>query len=131
MREQHTRLSQLLSQPPAETSALLQAWVAIDDAMIKGLERWNLVGARVKVSDGSAKDSLGLGTVIDLVTVYIGGDPRSGCITSAQDAERPREGARAIPNNPKILLDSGKVVYGCQVWFQLLDAEAGGACQES
>jgi hypothetical protein len=75
---------------------------------------------RVNVWDGSGKNYLGLGTLQDYVTVYA--VRYKGALVSLSDAETPppvKDGmeVETIHNNPKILLDDGRTVYGCQVWW--------------
>ena len=78
---------------------------------------------RVKVWSADRSEFLGEGTLIGLATVYV--ISTSEGILSADNAEeKPSldmlpEGAEliAIPSNPKIELNSGKVVYGCQAWW--------------
>lgn len=79
---------------------------------------------RVKVWNGDQSQYLGLGTYGEDVTVYFIRMP-DGSIRSAHNAELPPPpesippGARVleVPGNPKIKLDSGDTVYGCQVWW--------------
>jgi hypothetical protein len=91
------------------------------------------VGAdkRVVVSDGSAKTYLGEGTILGAATVYIMRMP-DGSLCSLKDAgTRPSDELlssldatlEVVENNPKIRLDSGRIVYGCQVWWAELRDE--------
>jgi hypothetical protein len=87
-------------------------------------------GMRVQVWDGDQTTYLGEGTYEGETTVYVMYDPRvsadnlqMGSMPNAE--ERPPEEAipegwtvYAIENNPKIKLDDGQMVYGCQVWWQ-------------
>ena len=81
-------------------------------------------GTRVSVFSGDQERSLGDGIYQGDVTVYIWANP-DGSISSMTYAEKPPgkeniyPGSRIskIDKNPKILLDSGQVVYGCQVWW--------------
>lgn len=78
---------------------------------------------RVKVWDGSQKNYLGLGDYTSDVPVYVYMD-KNGAIRSCPDAEQQPETIpegcelRVIQDNPRIVLDSGRVVYGCQVWWK-------------
>jgi len=90
------------------------------------------IGRRVRVWDGAYEKCLGEG-------VFQGNQPVSifrmpdGSLKSFFDAERqPTEkeiaffvgqGAQheTLPGNPKILLDTGDTVYGCQVWWGFID----------
>lgn len=83
---------------------------------------------RVAVTDGDGKTPLGLGWYVGDVTVYFVVDPK-GNLLSQQEAEEPPspEFMKKFPegtvcdrmdDNPKIVLDTGKVVYGCQVWWE-------------
>lgn len=91
---------------------------------------------RVEVWNGSGDCILGEGEYNEDVTVhyFVGPD---GVLHSRPDAElepTPEEIEAATeagwayfrsPHNPKIVLDDGKVVYGCQVWWKPLeDGEA-------
>ena len=82
-------------------------------------------GVRVKVRSGDGSEDLGLGWYVGDVTVFFIQHP-DGHLTSAHDAEKPPpledlpKGAQLVKtdDNPKIKLDSGDVVYGCQVWWE-------------
>jgi len=86
-------------------------------------------GMRVDVWDGAGKESLGSGTYVGDVPLYYFAIS-DGSIRSMKNAEEKppdeliaqmeAEGAALTvsPCNPKIELDSGGVVYGCQVWWQ-------------
>jgi hypothetical protein len=89
---------------------------------------------RVKVWDGSGKVDLGQGNYVGNVTVYFFRE-RDGALKSEALAEN-KPGVDqvaaalqrgAIPwqsfGNPKIILDSGQIVYGCQVWWQVVDGK--------
>ena len=83
---------------------------------------------RVKVRSGDGTEDLGLGWYVGDVTVFFIRHP-DGHLTSAHDAEKPPPledlppGAQLVKseNNPKIKLDSGDIVYGCQVWWEHTD----------
>lgn len=84
---------------------------------------------KVQVFAGAGEDFLGFGNLVGTVTVYAIAKP-DGSIVSFQNAEeRPSEEAIAehggklitIEDNPKIILDDGCVVYGCQVWWREAD----------
>jgi hypothetical protein len=77
---------------------------------------------RVKVWNGDQSEYLGEGTFVGYATVYFIAN-LDGSITSCDNAEKKPEGIpeeRIIEsgNNPKIKLDNGRIVYGCQVWWQ-------------
>lgn len=80
---------------------------------------------RVRVHSGDGKSLLGDGMYVGNVGVYYILMP-DGNLQSLHNAEQypPEEqipeGARVIhsANNPKIVLDSGDTVYGCQVWWE-------------
>lgn len=81
---------------------------------------------RVKVLNGDGTQELGFGEYVGDVGVYVTNMP--GVIQSMTMAEEPippelLQGRQQhfIPNNPKIVLDSGEVVYGCQVWWEPVD----------
>jgi len=76
---------------------------------------------RVRVWNGDRSEFLGEGEYIGNVTVYFV-RTESG-ISSAKNAEQkpdnvPEDDIVEAPNNPKIVLDNGQVVYGCQVWWE-------------
>lgn len=83
---------------------------------------------RVKVWNGDHTEYLGEGEYVGDVTVYIIQMP-DGNIQSVKNAEEkpppemipPGAFLRESPDNPKIVLDSGDVVYGCQVWWEPAD----------
>lgn len=78
---------------------------------------------RVEVWNGDRSAFLGKGMLVGQVTVYFL-RMDDGSIQSLENAEEEPEyvpyGAslEKSENNPKIVLDNGKVVYGCQVWFK-------------
>lgn len=77
---------------------------------------------RVFVKDGSGVNLIGEGTYVGDVEVYAVVD-KAGHLLSNHNAEVPPETVpegctvHKIPKNPKIVMDSGDVVYGCQVWW--------------
>ena len=78
-------------------------------------------GLRVEVFDGSGKEFLSFGTMIGFVDVYI--VRHENGLYSAHDAETkpegfPEEVIQKIESNPKIQLDDGRIVYGCQVYWK-------------
>ena len=80
------------------------------------------VGTRVRVRAGDGETPLGEGTYVGEATVYVivneDGSLRSNENAETMPAGIPEERIRRVPNNPKIVLDSGKTVYGCQVWWE-------------
>ena len=73
---------------------------------------------RVEVYGGDGATYLGQGEYVGDVAVYIIRGDES--IYSAKNAEEIPEGvdiAEMLPSNPKIVMDTGEVVYGCQVWW--------------
>lgn len=80
---------------------------------------------RVKVWNGDQSQFLGFGDYVGKVTVYACHMP-DGSLRSSSNAEEPipedqiPEGGfqTELPDNPKIILDDGRVVYGCQVWWE-------------
>lgn len=87
----------------------------------------SLVGKRVVVFDSEDSSEGKPGVYAGSVTVYVILSPVNQAIRSLKFAEqRPSpEEVAAVPdgevaelhNNPKIILDSGEVIYGCQVWW--------------
>lgn len=78
-------------------------------------------GLRVDVFSGNQKEYLGQGAMVGFVPVYIIRN-EDGSISSPTVAEQvpdgiPEEMFTKIESNPKIKLDSGRIVYGCQVWW--------------
>lgn len=69
-----------------------------------------------------------LGRYVGDVTVYFIAMP-DGSLRSNHNAEEPPpeniipKGTRVVKSesNPKIILDSGDTVYGCQVWWSPVD----------
>lgn len=88
---------------------------------------------RVRVYDGTGKELLGEGTYVGDVQAYAMLMP-DGSLQSLRDAEQPPD-PRLCPGgelvslgrNPKIVLDGGRVVYGCQVWWGPVEEEGGEA----
>lgn len=82
---------------------------------------------RVQVRTGDDQESLGEGEYAGTVPVYFIVMP-DGSLQSRHNAEEEPspeevpEGARVerTLGNPKIVLDSGDVVYGCQVWWDFI-----------
>ncbi len=81
---------------------------------------------RVKVMDGMGVDLLGYGSLVGHADVYAIKMP-DGSLRSLENAEEapPEEFVRdsggelvRIESNPKIVLDDGRVLYGCQVWWE-------------
>lgn len=80
---------------------------------------------RVKVWNGDHSEYLGEGEYVGDVTVYIIQMP-DGSLRSVQNAEEkpppemipPGAYLRETSGNPKIKLDKGETVYGCQVWWE-------------
>jgi len=84
---------------------------------------------RVKVRSGDGKTSLGEGDYVGDVTVYFFRLPdtslRSMKNCEVEPTDELLEEMRSVgaelcsmPDNPKIILDSGETVYGCQVWWE-------------
>lgn len=89
---------------------------------------------RVDVWAGDEQTCLGQGTYVENVTVYAvrsnANSPRRGdshIVTFPNPQVRPTEEQIAsvedpeileLHDNPKIVLDDGTVVYGCQVWWK-------------
>lgn len=81
-------------------------------------------GKRVRVWNGDKSKYLGEGIIVGFVPVYIFRNPDGG-ISSNHFAEEKPEGIpehliEKLDSNPKIMLDSGQVVYGCQTWWSLI-----------
>jgi hypothetical protein len=91
--------------------------------------------ARVRVFSGDGQTDLGLGWYVDNVTTYAFRDLRTGSLRSAPNAEEPPSDELTLdmelhgweldvlPDNPKIELDGGETVYGCQVWWSRVPEE--------
>lgn len=84
------------------------------------------IGVTVKVWNGDQSEYLGEGILVGFVSVYIIRGPNG--IRSVHDAETKPEGVpeeffEKLDSNPKIQLDSGRIVYGCQVWWHRIDEE--------
>jgi hypothetical protein len=96
-----------------------------------------LLPLRVRVLAGDGTTSLGEGNYVGDVTTYA--VEAGGHIYSNANAEEPLSEddlqqirdvyavednwiIANIPNNPKMVLDSGKTVYGCQVWWEPIDS---------
>jgi len=89
---------------------------------------------RVQVYGGNGVKDLGRGTFNERVNVYLFWMP-DGSIKSLSDCEKEptTEEKEAIEaeggilevaeDNPKIVLDTGEVKYGCQVWWCRYDGD--------
>ena len=87
--------------------------------------------ARVEVWSGDGETVLGTGTYLGDVTAHFFRMP-DGSLRSQSDAEiepspellaeMDELGAKYVvmPYNPKIELDNGRTVYGCQVWWKAI-----------
>ena len=89
---------------------------------------------RALVTSGDGTTDLGLGWLVGRVPVYFFAvQDNLGHIQSFQYAEdKPGLWARLVmwlqgkhfvswPDSPKIVLDTGGVVYGCQVWWTCVE----------
>jgi hypothetical protein len=82
-------------------------------------------GMRVRVYDDSGENYLGEGVYTGNVAVYFIVMP-DGSLRSCSNAEEeptpdmipPGAEVHKSDDNPKIVLDNGRVVYGCQVWWE-------------
>lgn len=78
---------------------------------------------RVQVWNGDKSEYLGEGTLVGTATVWIM-ETEDGVLLSEKDPRHEPDRVpgncrvRKVPQNPKIVLDTGGVVYGCQVWWQ-------------
>ena len=91
---------------------------------------------RVKVLSGDQTEVLGYGNYDEDVSLYFFASPETSDVIFSETnpeekpsdeliAEMKEKGFHLVehPNNPKIVMDSGKVVYGCQVWWAPADDE--------
>jgi hypothetical protein len=77
---------------------------------------------------GVDKSELGLGYWTENVTTHAVWDPKARVLMSRLDPTIPMaddevpEGAERItvPDDPKLVMDSGEVFYGCQVWWEVV-----------
>lgn len=80
---------------------------------------------RVRVFD-SKMNELGLGNIVDYVTVYAIRLPDGGYESAEYPEGRPTDylvkssGGKlvAFENNPKIKMDDGRIFYGCSVYWE-------------
>ena len=83
---------------------------------------------RVTVVSGDGKKDLGYGNFVGCVPVFFWRGPLGTLLSNKKCEERPTpqiieameaKGAELVElqSNPKIVLDSGDVVYGCQVYW--------------
>ncbi len=81
---------------------------------------------KVEVFDGAGEDFLGFGSLVGKATVYAIAKPDGSIVSCKNAEERPSDEVIAehggelitIKDNPKIVLDDGRVVYDCQVWWR-------------
>jgi hypothetical protein len=85
---------------------------------------------RVNVWNGDKSEFLGQGDYLKDVRVYFIEMPDGSLRSLTNAEERPTQnmmppGAKLIATdgNPKIRLDNGKVVYGCQVWWSAAEEQ--------
>ncbi len=87
------------------------------------------MGTRVKVWSGDQKTYLGEGTLIGFVTVYFlvenDGSLKSGANAEEKPVGYPEDRIVEATGNPKIRLDNGEFVYGCQVWWEPIKKISG------
>ena len=87
---------------------------------------------RVRVWSGDGQTSRGLGNLVGYPPVFFFRGPRGVLLSHKECEERPSpelikemEEQEAtlveIPSNPKIVLDNGDVVYGCQVYWERVE----------
>lgn len=85
-------------------------------------------GRRVRVWNGDKSECLGEGTLVGFVPVYIVRDPDGGIFSNTLAEEKPEgipdELIVKLDSNPKIVLDSGRVVYGCQTWWSSVEGNS-------
>lgn len=74
----------------------------------------------VRVFSGDGSTCIGKGVLIGYVTVYATRNMDSGLLSSTSISETTPVGVEyeTIENNPKIVMEDGRVVYGCQVWWE-------------
>ena len=86
---------------------------------------------RVKVWSGDKSELLGEGNYVGDVSIYVV-EMEDGSLLSRENAEiepdNVPEGGKVkkIKNNPKIVLDNGETVYGCQVWWEEIKKQKFG-----
>jgi len=78
---------------------------------------------RVRVWNGDQSESLGEGNYVGNVAIYAiempDGSLRSNTNAEIEPEDVPEGGiVRKMGNNPKIVLDNGQTVYGCQGWWE-------------
>lgn len=89
-------------------------------------------GQRVVVFDGRGELPLGLGRYVGEARVYIavGGTKSHPIMRTGRNAEVPpilrleeQHYEIVTQMNPKLVLDDGRVFYGCQVWWEPIEEE--------
>jgi hypothetical protein len=86
---------------------------------------------RVRVWNGDQSEFLGEGDYVGNVAIYAiqmpDGSLRSNTNAEVEPDEVPEGGVvRRMNNNPKIVLDNGQTVYGCQVWWEPIEDDGPG-----
>ena len=89
-------------------------------------------GKRVRVWNGDRSEYLGEGNYVGNTSVYIiqmeDGSLQSNSNAETEPQDVPEGGVvRKINNNPKIVLDNGQTVYGCQVWWEPVEQAPDGS----
>lgn len=103
---------------------LQECVLAIEKAVAENNGKKN----RVLVHDGSGQKVLGYGQYIGETKVWFFQMP-DGSLRSSPNAESkptdipPGATLHQSDNNPKIILDDGRMVYGCQVWWEFATNE--------
>ena len=85
---------------------------------------------RVQVWNGDQSEFIGHGELVGAVAVYFLACDDGSIISMKNPEEMPppdlvkERGGQIVkaPDNPKIRLDDGSHVYGCQVWWSPMDA---------
>jgi hypothetical protein len=88
---------------------------------------------RVRVVSGDMNKPLGLGNLVGYPPVFLFRGPRGNLLSNKACEEKPSSeliqemeeaGAEFVrlPANPKIELDNGDVVYGCQVYWSRVES---------
>lgn len=109
-----------------------------DDGRSGSPEAGDAEPKRVRVWNGDQSEFLGEGNYVGNVPVFFIRMP-DGSLRSNTDAEtEPDHGdvppggeVVRVPNNPKIVLDNGQTVYGCQVWWEPIEHQHHAGCKHN
>ena len=124
------RFGKVVVEASTAKDALARATLALEDfhlgtPIVVACTTLATPGTKVKVVSGDSRTDLGQGTYIGEADIYLLRD-KNGSVFIPDQPEHPISEETLVRNRltlskveqtPKIRLDSGETVYGCQVWW--------------